>query len=130
VSEPLDPVPSATLPAERHYPVETAMTGFIGKLLVLAAVLIMPLSMQSAAGAMHRDTRTATQPMEHCPKPWRGDNPTSFVECTLACSATLPAVDLPQVEPLAIAGTPTVAAPERALQGLHPDIETPPPKAS
>ena len=107
------------------------MTGFIGKLLVLAAVLIMPLSMQSAAAAMHRDTSTATQPMEHCPKPRRGDNPTSnFVECTLACSAALPAGDLPQVGPLAIAGTPTVAAPERALQGLHPDIETPPPKAS
>jgi hypothetical protein len=98
------------------------------KLLALIAVLLMPLGMQSAAASVTHD---AAMPMEHCPDqaPTR-DLKGGFAECTMVCSAALPAADPLQREHPLIACAPTEPAVARILHGLHPDTATPPPKRS
>ncbi len=103
----------------------------IGKLLAILAVLIMPLGMQSAAAATHHDMSAATMPMEHCPEQApRQDSKGGFVECTMACSAALPAADLSPMKPMPVAYSPIEPAATQMLLGLHPDTATPPPKYS
>lgn len=99
------------------------------KLLTLIAVLLMPFAM-TAAPAMPMQ-HSASMAMRHCseqaPKQsGRG----GFIECTMACSAALPATELRRDEPLLIVCTPPEAAAVNQLHGLHPDTATPPPKRS
>ncbi len=100
------------------------------KLLTLIAVLLMPFGMTAApaATAMHHST---SAPMRHCPE--QAPKPTGkagFVECTMVCSAALPASDLKRDEPRLIVCTPVEAEAVRQLDGLHPDTATPPPRRS
>jgi hypothetical protein len=107
------------------------MTRLIAKLLVLIAVLLMPLGMSAAPAAAAHHSASASMAMQHCPEQAPSHHSKAgFVECTMACSAALPAVDLPQEQHLLIAYTPVTPAAAQVLDGLHPDTATPPPKAS
>lgn len=107
------------------------MLRLIAKLLVLAAVLLMPLGMAAAPAAAAHHKASASMPMRHCPdqSPSHGSK-SGFAECTMACSAALPAVDLQNEEHLLIVCTPTMPAAAEILHGLHPETATPPPKRS
>jgi hypothetical protein len=98
------------------------------KLLALFAVLLLPLGMApAAASATHHDM--APMPMPHCPE--QGSNHHSkaaFAECTMACSAALPALDRSEAQPLPISRERVRPALAQHLTDLHPDIATPPPK--
>ena len=102
------------------------------KMLLLAAVLLTPLGMQAAPAApvMHQQM-AAGMPMNHCPEqaPKRAGH-VGFTECTMACSAALPAGDLRQHESPPIDCAPVQAEAVPQLRGLHPDTATPPPKFS
>lgn len=100
----------------------------VWKLLTLIAVVLMPLGM-SAAPAAAMQHHSASMPMQHCPE----QNPAQsgkagFVECTMACSAALPAVEPAQGELMPMRCAPVEADPVAQLHGLHPDTATPPPK--
>ena len=99
------------------------------RMVLLLAVLFMPFGMTPAAATSH--SPQAVMPMSHCPEqvPDHGGK-AGFVECTMACSAALPAGDIGQGEPVRIARAPDRPAAARQLHGLHPDTATPPPKRS
>lgn len=100
------------------------------RLLTLIAVLLMPFTM-TAAPAVAMPHHSASMPMQHCPEQApRQTGKAGFVECTMACSAALPAIDLSRDEPLLIVCAPPEAAAVHQLHGLHPDTATPPPKRS
>ena len=106
------------------------MSRLLAKTLLLLAVLLMPLGMQPAAAApaVHD---MASMPIQHCPEQAPAhDSNAGFVQCTMACSAALPAVDIGPAGPHLIVCAPTEAAAVRQLRGLHPDTATPPPKRS
>ena len=105
-----------------------AMVRPIAKLLALLALLLMPFGMQPAAAAPAAPDHAA-MPMQHCPEPAPAhDMSGGIVGCTMACSAAVPADDLPAAEPAGLASVrpEPVAAPD--LRGLHPDTATPPPR--
>ena len=103
----------------------------IAKLLVLVAVLLLPLGMQPVGAAPNHDMAVSTMPMGHCPEHAPShDGKGGFVECTMACSAALPAAELAPERHLLIACAPSVPAAAQILRGLHPETATPPPKAS
>lgn len=107
---------------------EAAMANLC-RLLALLAVLLMPLGMQPAAAAPAQ--HHAAIPVQHCPEPAPGhDMKGGMVECTMACSAALPAADWPLEEPLRIASAPIEPTAVHVLYGLHLDPATPPPKHS
>jgi hypothetical protein len=99
------------------------------KLLALLAVLLMPFGMAPVIAAPTQGNGTA-MPMQDCPQPVSDHHSKgTFAECTMACSAALPAVELVREAmplPASLPIGPTVA---QALHGLHPDTATPPPKA-
>jgi hypothetical protein len=102
----------------------------VWRFVVLFAVLLMPFGMQPAAAApvMHHH---ASMPTQHCPdQDSRHGSKGAFAECTMVCSAALPAADLARDEPSLIVCAPAEAQAVRQLHGLHPDIATPPPKRS
>ena len=105
------------------------MTRLVAKLMVLVAVMLMPFAMAPAPGAPSHHQTAETMPMRHCPDraPSR-DVKGGIVECTMACSAALPAAELSQKRPLLNASVPADAPPGPVLHGLHPDTATPPPK--
>ena len=101
----------------------------LAKLLVLLAVLFMPLGMTPAVAAGH--SAHAAMPMQHCPEQapaHRGK--AGFVECTMACSAALPAAEVSQDQPQLIVCMPDRPGVAQQLDGLHPETATPPPKHS
>ena len=102
----------------------------VWKLLTLIAVLLMPLGM-TAAPAATMQHHTASMPMQHCPDqtPNR-ETKGAFAECTMACSAALPAIDTAQNEAILTTTAPIEADAVHQLHGLHPDTATPPPKLS
>ena len=101
------------------------------KLLALLAVLLMPFGMTPAA-ATATGHQMASMPMQHCPEqgPTHHQQKTAFAECTMACSAALPALDRCEAQPLSIARERVRPALAQHLSDLHPDIATPPPKYS
>ena len=108
-----------------------SMQKVIAKLTLLAAMLLMPLGMGAAPAAATAGVTHAAMPMQHCPDQTPGhDLKGGFAECTMVCSAALPAADLPRDMHPFIACAPTEAAVARILHGLHPEIATPPPKRS
>jgi hypothetical protein len=104
------------------------MARLIAKLMVLAAVLLMPFAMTAVPATVAH--QPAAMPMGHCPDRGSDHSKGGFAECTMACSAALPAIDHADQRLLPIACQrvqPTLA--ER-LHGLHPETATPPPKRS
>ena len=108
------------------------MMRLIAKLLLLLAVMLMPFGMAPAGASPNQPhAMSAGMPMQHCPEQrGKGDMKGGFADCSMACSAALPAVDRPREGHSPIAGPPTAPAAARELHGLHPDTATPPPKAS
>lgn len=99
------------------------------KLLTLIAVLLLPLGMTTPAAATQR--HAASMPNQGCPDhaPNHGSK-AAFAECTMACSAALPAADLGGNEPLIVLCEPVQSETATKLHGLQPETETPPPKSS
>ena len=107
------------------------MLRLIGKLLVLVAVLLMPLGMPAAPAAASHQSSSATAGMRHCPEQAPSHHSKSgFAECTMACSAALPAMDRPQEDYMPAVCGPTSAAASQIRHEVQPEIATPPPKAS
>jgi hypothetical protein len=100
----------------------------VAKLVLLTAMLLMPLGMNPVPAAATHDAH-ASMPMQHCPEQSQkhGGN-AGFSECTMVCSAALPAADLAAHAPPMIVCLPVAAAVEQRLHGLHPDTAAPPPK--
>jgi hypothetical protein len=95
----------------------------------MLAVLLMPLGMSPSAAATHQEKSTASMAMGHCDAP-APEHPIKqgIADCTMACSAALPAIMAPGEPPALRASAPAVVASVRALHGLHPETITPPPK--
>ncbi len=108
------------------------MRQLLAKLVLLMAVLLMPFGMTPAGATMHNQHSSAAAiRAEHCPE--QAPKPTGkagFAECTMVCSAALPASDLERAEPLLVVCAPARAGAVRQLQGLHPNTATPPPRRS
>lgn len=101
------------------------------RIVTLLAVLLLPLGMQPAAAAPAPREHHASMAMQHCPEQPPGhDKKAGFAECTMACSAALPASDIPGDRPLLLVCAPSGAAATEILRGLHPETLTPPPKRS
>jgi len=101
----------------------------ITRLLVLVAVLLMPIDMAAAGATPLRHSDSAEMPMGHCPD----NTPMSrgkagIVECTMACSAALPAADVAADAPIEIVCQRLQPSIAQRLDGLHPETATPPPK--
>lgn len=101
------------------------------RLLLLIAVLLMPVGMTpAAAGTMHHAAASEI-PMGHCPD--QGENHrtnSGIAECTMACTAALPAIASSGAELPVIDRAPAQSpAPER-LDGMDPETATPPPRLS
>jgi hypothetical protein len=101
------------------------------RLLALIAVLLLPLGMAAAPAAAHHAEMSASMPMQHCPDgtPKTGSK-AAPTECTMACSAALPAVDLAplQMQPLSHSLLQPSLTP--TLTGIELEIATPPPRLS
>lgn len=102
----------------------------ISKLLLLLAVLLMPFGMATAPAAAV-EHHGASMPMEHCPESGSKQTGKSVLaECTMACAAALPAVDRTSANAPTIVCLPARPEAAQQLNDLHPEIATPPPKAS
>jgi hypothetical protein len=99
------------------------------KLLLLVVMLLMPLGMApSAAAEMHR-SMGASSAMQHCPEQSsKHEHKGAAAECTMACSAALPAADTVRAELPLAPGEPLPSVAVRQLHGLHPETATPPPR--
>ena len=108
------------------------MTRMVAKLLVLLAVVLMPLGMTAApAAAAQHHLIAQAMPTEHCPDEGSTeDSKAGFAQCTMACSAALPAADPGADEHYLIVCAPAQSALTHNLHGLHPETATPPPKSS
>lgn len=112
-------------------PKKSPMAAFL-RILALVAVLLMPLGMAPATAApTPAQHHQMAMPMEHCPDQAPGhDRKAGFAECTMACSAALPAIGpVADRTPLLVCA-PSEAAAAQILRGLHLDPVTPPPKRS
>jgi hypothetical protein len=104
------------------------MRHLAAKLLVLFAVLLMPLGMAPVQASAEHGTAAAAS-MRHCPEQGSKHGTSgAFAECTMACSAALPAQDRVQPEPAAFPQSRIAPATVVILDGLDTDIATPPPK--
>ncbi len=102
------------------------------KLLMLIAVLLMPLGMETATAstpvAGHHEMM-AGMPMGHCPdQSNKRAHSDGLATCSMVCASTLPAQELIRDET-----TPRrhqLVAPQMAetLHGVLPEIATPPPR--
>lgn len=102
----------------------------LARLVLLIAVLLMPLGMAPAAADAPGHHATAAMPISHCDQqPVKHAPKAGFAECTMACSAALPAADLSPGEAPTMARAPLLATAAMVLHGLHPDTATPPPKS-
>jgi hypothetical protein len=112
-------------------PYASVVRPMLAKLLLLLAVLLMPLGMTPAAAVDHNAHAAAAMPMGHCDKQAPDQRTKHGIgECTMACSAALPAADFASDPPLLIACTPLCPSGAAMLDGLHPDTATPPPRNS
>jgi hypothetical protein len=99
------------------------------RLLALVAVLLMPFGMAPVSSAARHEHSASMN--SHCPQQApKQAGKAAFAECTMACSAALPATELPREHPLLINCMPVGPSTAKALQGLHPETATPPPKMS
>ena len=113
----------------QHY--IAAMREALAKLLLIAAILLMPFGMAAPAAAASHHAPAATAAMGHCPDraPASGHQD-GISECTMGCAASLPAISGPADQLLLAIAAPDVGAPVERLTGLHPETVTPPPRIS
>lgn len=105
-----------------------AMREALAKLLLIAAILLMPFGMAAPAGAAEHHAPAASSAMSHCPEENTPDQRHSGGECTMACASTLPAMfptGGPLLAPVTAPSPRILAAP---LTCLHPETATPPPR--
>ena len=101
------------------------------RLLSFLAVLLMPLGMQAAPAQAHDPHATSTMPMEHCPNGQSKSKGSGLIHsCTMACSAALPAADLPPVVTQLLTQPRAEPCFTQALTGIELEIATPPPRPS
>jgi hypothetical protein len=98
------------------------------RLLTLIAVLLMPLGMAAPVAA--HQSASMGMPMQHCPEPASKQHGNAAGECTMACSAALPAADAVVPGRPLISCVPVASPAVQRLSGLHPDTATPPPRRS
>src|SRR4051812_36141205 len=114
------------MPASRYL----SSVASLSKLLLLMTMLLVPLGMSPAAAMAHHSP-AAAMPMRHCPEQGsKHQSKAGFAECTMACSAALPATDIDAERPSLNAPPSITPGAQHALRGLHPDTATPPPKVS
>ena len=101
----------------------------IAQIVLMLSVLAMPLGMQAAA-APAQPHSTAAMPMGHCPGEQGQGAQSGIAECTMICAAALPAVAPRQPRAVLIVCEPPRTAGVQRLDGIEPDIATPPPKRS
>lgn len=98
------------------------------KLLALLAVLLLPFGMAPAAATVTHH-QMASLPMQHCPEQGTGHQwKFSFAECTMACSAALPAESRPDALPVTIIRVTVARVAAHSLIGIHPETAKPPPR--
>lgn len=106
--------------------------GTLGRLLVLLAVLLMPVAMQSAAAsASHTDHHAmmAGTAMGHCPEQSSGhQHNDGLATCSMVCASILPAQELARDDTRLRDHQLVAPVPTRTLHGILPEIATPPPK--
>ena len=99
------------------------------RLVLLAAVLLMPFGMMPSAAVAHGHAGMAAMPIGHCdervPKQHMKGG---IVECTMACSAALPAAENTRDEPPLSVSSLARPLAATVLHGLHPETATPPPR--
>jgi putative hemolysin len=100
----------------------------LAKLLLIAAILLLPFGMGAPAAAAQHHTPTASSAMSHCPEEGTSDQRHSGGECTMACASTLPAVDQPGGQRLAPVAAPSARVLAAPLTSLYPETATPPPR--
>ena len=98
------------------------------KLLLMLAVLLMPLGMTPAASAQGSHDRPMAA-MGHCDQQAPAHQSThGFAQCTMACSAALPAFAASTEELPPVVRLPAPPAVAQVLRGLPPETATPPPR--
>ena len=106
-----------------------AMLRLIARIALMVAILLMPLGMTPSAASEPHHMMAAASPMQHCPDQAPGHDPKgALAQCTMACSAAVPASTASAEEPLMIAAEVVTPAVAERLHGLHPETATPPPK--
>ena len=102
----------------------------VWKLLALIAVLLIPFAMAPAPAAQQQH-HPVSMPMQHCPEqPSHHKGKPGFAECMMACSAALPAMDMPSDRLTSTGCDTAIWSLAHELHGLHPDTAIPPPKRS
>lgn len=102
----------------------------VSKLLLLFSVLLLPLGMQPAVATPTAHHEMA-MPMAHCPDQGsKHELKGGFAECTMVCSAALPAAELTQPEAPWASCAPATPRIAQVLHGLQPETATPPPRQS
>ncbi len=105
------------------------MRAILTKLLLVVALLLMPLAMAPAAAEVHHGRAAAA--MADCDRHAPTHHPKSgLAECTMACSAALPASDVLRDEPPLIPALPVERAAAQIFDGLRPETATPPPRTA
>lgn len=111
-------------------PISAPVSAFGARLLLLVAVLLMPLGMSAAPGAVpaHHGA-AAAMPMQHCPDqpPAKSGQP-GAPECTMACAGALPAADIGFAAAEPASTLPAQPALVASLSGILLEIATPPPR--
>ena len=100
------------------------------RLLLILAVLLMPLAMNGSPAAATPHTPDMTMPAGHCPDQPEHPAKGNLGQCTMACSAALPAAAAGAHQPPIIVCEPIRTPIARVPLGIDPDTDTPPPKAS
>ncbi len=113
----------------RHpQPYIAAMREALAKLLLIAAILLMPFGMAAPAAAAEHHAPAASSAMSHCPEEGTAEQRHGGGECTMACASTLPAIDQPRGQLPAAVAAPSLRVVAAPLTGLHPETATPPPR--
>jgi uncharacterized membrane protein len=103
----------------------------IAKLVLLVAVLLMPFAMAPAAASASRQEAAIGSAIGHCVDQHQRDQSNrGIAECTMACAAALPATGAVVMTPIVVVEVLSPPVTKHRLHGLHPDIATPPPRAT
>jgi len=104
---------------------------FLIRVVALIAVMMMPFGMAGASASARHHQAMAVMAMDHCPDQNQEHGMASgLTDCTMACAAALPAVDVQDSlvsPPKADLQRPALAA---RLYGFHPETAKPPPRLS